>query len=591
MGSGRGGVRSGPSRRPRTRVLVSVVAVLTALGPITPVVAGSVTGSDDDPSASRPTEGSGPRAGAGQPRASDPVPVADTAEARQAAEPMPLQELTADGGGRVYTLDLDEARTLSEEEGMTRTPRQVAFVPRGEFQGSQPLYRLRETEDVTATLVTADAEERRRLVADGWVEDGVIGHLSTENGPGRQRLLRFSDGGEWRLAPASRRAELVDAGYQVDGSLGYAWTRNVRAGALYFGMFNDVGGSDIAAATERYFGREGDWWGGVRDYRDGTHYATDNWPDADFSHLKPSIGYYDDSDPATLEKHITQAIESGLSFFDFYWYWDSEQKQENVTRKGLNAFLRAENRDRIDFTVGVCAHPWGGLGIPADQFDDVADVLVDKYLSLDNALRTNDGRRILNICDARGIGDGSTDRLAEFTQAVRDRAQSQLGERIYIMINQGSLDPSQVPAAGGDAAYCTTDGPGVESESYEQYLKGQRGNYDAAQGAYGRCVLTNFDERPRYPVSIPKLEEIRWMPDQTLAGYRQALRTAVTAMDESERPPEVDNLLFLYAWNEWHEGGVLEPNVAEGCAYLDATREELGLTSGSGCVADPGRAR
>ena len=586
IGRGEPGTARAGRSRPR-RAVASAVAVLAALGLATPVLASSIGGQTPDAAAPGGADGhTGAQRKAGT--ANHPVPLRATAASRQAAEPMPLLELTDGDTTRLYTLDFAEAKTLIDSDRMTRSSRQVAFVPRGEFEGSTPLYRLRRPGDDVRTISTTDPAERRRLLDDGWVTDGVIGHLATADGPGLQRLLRFENGEETRLALQSRRARLLKAGYRVDATLGYAWAQHIRAGALYFGMFNDVGGKDIAAATEQYFGRKGDWWGGVRDFRDGTEYATDNWPGADFSNLKPSIGYYDDAAPATLSKHISQATSSGLSFFSFYWYWDGENAQEAVTRKGLDAFLAAENRATIDFSIGVCAHPWGGLGIPADQFDQASAVLVDKYLSQDNALRTNDGRRILEICDARGIGDGSPEQVASFTQAVRDRAQAELGEQIYIMINQGSLDPAQVPAAGGDAVYCTTDGPGVESQSYQEYLEGQLGNYAAAPGAYGRCVLTNFDERPRYPVSIPNLDEIRWMPDQSLDGYRQALRAMVGDMNESERPPEVDNFAYLYAWNEWHEGGILEPNVAEGCAYLDATREELGLTSGSGCVANPG---
>ena len=34
-------------------------------------------------------------------------------------------------------------------------------------------------------------------------------------------------------------------------------------------------------------------------------------------------------------------------------------------------------------------------------------------------------------------------------------------------------------------------------------------------------------------------------------------------------------------------GGVIEPNLRDGCAYLDILRAELKLTAGSGCVAQP----
>jgi Glycosyltransferase WbsX len=237
--------------------------------------------------------------------------------------------------------------------------------------------------------------------------------------------------------------------------------------------------------------------------------------------------------------------------------------------------------------VGLCAHPYAPLSIPQAQFGAVADLAVDRYLAQDNTLRTNDGRKIFNICDARGLGDGSPGQIRAFVDAVRARARQRLGEDVYVMINQAGFDPRQVPQAGGDAAYCTTDGPAIVDRSYEGYLTGQRAFYGQAPGAYGRCVLSDFDERPRYPIEQPDASAIRWMPDHSLDGFRRAVRNARADIDASTRPPTVDNLVFVYAWNEWHEGGVIEPNARDGCAYLDILRIELALTQGSGCVEAP----
>lgn len=511
-----------------------------------------------------------------------------TAGAAEQAEPVPLVELVAASGqGRLYTADSAEA-VRAAATGMRRTPGQVGFLRLQAFEGSTPMYRLKPTANATRWLFSASTAERDRLRSQGWVYEGVAGHLSTTPGEGLVRLMRFTNGREWRLAPEARTQELRDAGYTLDGPLGYIHQDWARVGAVYFGMFNINGHQRIIQRTEEEYGRAGDWWGGVRDFRDGHANATNNWPNEDFSYLQPAIGYYDDSEPETLEKHIDQATSAGLSFFNFYWYWDASSQREKVTGAALDAFLRAANKDTIDFSIGVCAHPFDNLRIPPEQFGTVASLLVSRYLSEDNTLRTNDGRKILNICDARGLGDGSNAQISRFITTVRNAARQQLGEDIYVMINQAGFDPRQVPAASGDAAYCTTDGPAIVSRSYQRYLDGQRAYYDQAPEAYGRCVLSDFDERPRYPIETTDLNAIRWMPDHTLGRFRQAVRNARADMAASTRPPVVDNLLYVYAWNEWHEGGVIEPNARDGCAYLDILRTELNLTQGSGCVAVPG---
>ena len=499
---------------------------------------------------------------------------------------MPLVELVAHGGvGRLYSADPNEV-SAAAAAGFTRQPAQIGFLPRQEFSGSVPLFRLKPSATATKWLFTASVQERQTLQSQGWVYEGIAGYLYPEAGKGLVELRRFTNGQEWRLALEPQTTALLQAGYKLDGPVGYVYQNYVRAGAVYFGMFNTNGHGTIIARTKEIYGRDNDWWGGVRDFRDGTHYATDNWPQEDFSYLKPAIGYYDDSKPETLEKHITQATSAGLSFFNFYWYWDNTKQAQTVTAASLTAFLAARNKDSIDFTVGVCAHPYGNLMIPTSQYDAVAANLTS-YLGQDNTLRTNDGRKILNICDARGLGDGSNAQVKQFVDTVRAKAKADLDEDIFVMINQAGFDPKQVGAAGADSPYCTTDGPAVESKSYATYLQGQRAFYNQAPGAYGRCVLSDFDERPRYPIETPDVTAIRWMPDQSFDKFRQAVRASVADMAASTRPTTVDNYLFLYAWNEWHEGGVIEPSERDGCQYLDILRDELKLPNGDGCVANP----
>jgi hypothetical protein len=521
---------------------------------------------------------------AGPVAADQPAASAATPAAAQAVKPVPLTELVT-STGRFYSANPQEVAAASGS-GMQRQPGQIGFLPRQSFTGALPMYRMKPTATATTWLFTASTDERQTLKNQGWVDEGVAGYLYPQPGNGLQQLRRFTNGREWRLALEPKTAELLAAGYTLDGPLGYVYADYVRAGAVYFGMFNTNGHGTIIARTKEIYGRDNDWWGGVRDFRSGTHYATDNWPGQDWSYLKPSIGYYDDSLPATLEKHITQATSAGLSFFNFYWYWDNTKQTNTTTAAALDAFGKAKNKDTIDFTVGVCAHPYSTLQIPTDQYGAVAANLM-QYLGQDNTLRTNDGRKILNICDARGLGDGSPAQVKQFADAVRAKAKADLDEDIYVMINQAGFDPRQVAAAGGDAPYCTTDGPAIEGGSYANYLQGQRAFYAQAPAAYGRCVLSDFDERPRFPIETTDVNAIRWMPDQSFDGYRQAVRNVAADMAGSTRPTAVDNYVWLYAWNEWHEGGVIEPNERDGCAYLDILRTELKLTGGNGCVAAP----
>ena len=105
-----------------------------------------------------------------------------------------------------------------------------------------------------------------------------------------------------------------------------------------------------------------------------------------------------------------------------------------------------------------------------------------------------------------------------------------------------------------------------------------------------RCASSDFDERPRFPHLIQDRTKIRFYPDQTIDLFGQGVARVRADIEASTRVSPVDNMVTFYAWNEWHEGGIIEPNVRDGCAYLDVIRTRLRLESGTGCVAVPAAA-
>jgi Putative metal-binding motif/Repeat of unknown function (DUF5648) len=142
--------------------------------------------------------------------------------AAQANDPVPLLELVAPSGtGRLYTLSRSEAAKAVSEYGMRLQPARTGYLRARPFADSVALYRLNAKDG--PWLVTASAAERDNLVASGrFVYEGIIGYSHRVAQPGTARLWRYSKPGEWRVAFDSRGPELVKAGYQVDGSLGYA---------------------------------------------------------------------------------------------------------------------------------------------------------------------------------------------------------------------------------------------------------------------------------------------------------------------------------------------------------------------------------
>ncbi len=289
-------------------------------------------------------------------------------------QPAPFVELVSPGGvGRLYTADPRELDAATAA-GYRRQPGTTGFIDRAASAGSTPLFRLKPSATASRWLFTASTQERDVLIKQGWINEGTAGYVATQPGAGLVQLRRFTNGSEWRLALEPRTTELLSAGYKLDGPVGYVHQTWIRAGAVYFGMFHTGGHPTIIARTKAIYGRDNDWWGGVRDFHDGTHYATDNWPGEDWSNLKPSIGYYDDSQPATLEKHITQATSAGLSFFNFYYYWDSKKQRQDLTDQaprslpaGAQQGQHRLHRRRLRAPLRAAQHPGRAVRRRRDQ--------------------------------------------------------------------------------------------------------------------------------------------------------------------------------------------------------------------------------
>jgi glycosyl transferase family WbsX/uncharacterized protein DUF5648 len=527
-----------------------------------------------------------------------PAALAD--QEAKVTDPVPLLELRTGGdAGWFWTLSEAEASSAVANNGMTLLSSHLGYLRRQSFSGSQPIYRLRNLAKPTY-LLTASASERDSLVAAGtFVYEGVLGYAFATQEPDTTALHRMSNGSEWRVVPEPQVASFESNGYHDDGRLGYVYLSYDRVGAIYFGTFDPDGNQALMDNVQSVYGRSGDYWGGVKDFA-GYDVPQNrwHWPDGDFSDLKPTIGYYDDSQPATLEKQVDEAADAGLDHFTFYWYWNPAGGGSEQLIDGLKAYLQADNRDRLDFNVMPCIHPWSNgddsLRMPDDEITKAADTIVDSYLGQPNYLRANDGRPIVEVCDTRGIGDGTTSSVdtaatKQFTDAIRAEAQAKYGEDVLITEN----DQLGVPAAGSGFDGSQVQGRYDSTRSYQHYVDSERSRIASYPGVLIRGATSGFDNRPWDAIGItdpgPDATEAQleasfsWYDDHSIGRFADLLSNIQADIDASTRPPTVDNFVLVYAWNEWHEGGHIEPNVRDGCGYLNAINDRLAVPTGADC--------
>ena len=504
--------------------------------------------------------------------------------------PLPLLELGTPADAHFYTLNWQEAESAVTNNGFTMETSHTGYLRPDPFSGSAALYRMHPN-GRAAYLLTADVDEVDSLMATGdWTLDGIIGYVASTQQPGTVALLRYSNSTEWRVALAPPDGtDLTQQGYHLDGTIGYVYPLAIRAGAIYFGNWDAGTNPAIIQAGYDDFGRDyPDWWSGVRDYFEddadaSTYMAEGGWPASDFKDLEPSIGFYDDSQTATLEKQITQATDAGLDYFEFYWYWDGDTDQE-LYDTALHTFLNADNSDDMDFSLQVCAADYDPLQIPVSQYDDATTTMVNDYLTQGNYLRANNGEPIIELCDTRGLGSGDTADVKSFVDMLRAKTDAAVGMEPEVLVNQDlGITPSTIDA---DGDYSAAEYSATLKNSYQDYVNGQRSYYAAAPDVYLRGIMSKFDERPRFPWAISDPADVLWEPDWSFSLYTDAVTNALDDIQQSARISPVDNFVLVYAWNEWDEGGTIEPDARYGCQYLDILQQVLSL-QGPGCVADP----
>lgn len=488
--------------------------------------------------------------------------------------PIPLREF-ANGSNFLYTGYYPEAANAQSYGFTVSTRRQVGYVFASGGAGTHPLYRLRQSATGRYVLATYQPEIDW-MKANGFVLEGAVGALYDSPVYGAQEIRRYRNAGGWRLAYASQDAEMTKAGYTVDGPLGYMVPSYYKVGAYYFGTWDQNTSPLFLDAAEQFYGRR-DPWAGVRDFHDG---ATQGFP-GDWSYLKPKIGYYDDSQVSVLQQQIDQAADAGLSYFSFYDYWNNQTGATQIDT-GLNTFLQAPNRDRLDFMISIVLPPSDTdpehLKLPKSQFDAAVNAFAARTTE-PNYLTTQDGRPLIFLEDTRGIGDGSVADQNAFTALLRTKVQQLTGVAPFILVHsEYGLDT--VKQLDGDGMSCLAIGSAIQSGSYAQYIAGAP-NYFSAFDATGkpmmRCAMAGFDETPRAGFWIPA-NQIRRFTDDSKAQFPQALAVTRTSADGAPMSP-IDNYVTLYAWNEWTEGGIVEPNERDGSYYLDAVTKAFGLTS------------
>lgn len=312
-------------------------------------------------------------------------------------------------------------------------------------------------------------------------------------------------------------------------------------------------------------------------------------------HVPGELGFYDLRVPETRRAQADLARAYGLHGFCYYHYWFHG---ERLLERPFAEILTSGEPD-FPFCLCWANEPWsrrwdgGSEAVLQPQCysaeNDRAHIEWLLPALADPRAITVDGRPLFLVYRARSLPDPART-VATWRRAVRQAGLPGL----HLVAVETARD------AGWDATAFGFDAKlhfapqfrllsGLEQESLEGRPNGLR-VYDY-QSAWK--VLANPE-----PVGYPRYETVcpRWdntpragarglvLHNSSPNAYHEWLTLAIARA--ARRSPD-ERLVFVNAWNEWGEGCHLEPDVADGRAYLEATANALAAARehGRGLVA------
>jgi hypothetical protein len=296
------------------------------------------------------------------------------------------------------------------------------------------------------------------------------------------------------------------------------------------------------------------------------HFNAMRWvPMAKFQHPYPLLGYYRDGEPVVSDWHIKWAVEHGIDFFAFDWYYD--YKTGNVHEHNLaldRGFLRARYRDLMRFCIFWCNEENWEPDYTEGQMMLLARTLRDRYLHQPNYLLFEGKAALFVSQPSRLIKRFGVEGCAEIWRKMSTEA----GVELYPVALQHSSPALKAAGFMATSAYNyagTAVPPGESRAPYDTMVTGYEETWKAARSddslPYIVPVSPGWDSRPWYGEGTMVRTNPR--PEK----YRQMCEAAKPYVD-----PRLQAVISE-CWNEFGEGSYIEPCTQYGFGYLDALRD------------------
>ncbi len=293
-----------------------------------------------------------------------------------------------------------------------------------------------------------------------------------------------------------------------------------------------------------------------------------------FPERKPVLGWYREGDPEVADWHIKWAVEHGITFFAYDWYWVKGARMlEHALHDG---YLKARYRSLLKFCL-----LWANHNPPnTSSLEDCITVTrfwIERYFRLPEYF-TVDGKPVVIIFSPHRLTeDMGSDGVRKAFEAMRQECVNHGLKGLYLVACVWNAAQALRAAQEGYDALSAYNWPTLGMKPSEQWSP-----FEVLADAYRRHYERLVGESP-IPLLVPisgGWDSRPWHGESAIVRYgrtpqnfRRHLQDAKAFLDKYVPKGKALPITLIEAWNEWGEGSYIEPHAEFGFGYLDAIRE------------------
>lgn len=294
-----------------------------------------------------------------------------------------------------------------------------------------------------------------------------------------------------------------------------------------------------------------------------------------FPERKPVLGWYREGEPEVADWHIKWAVEHGITFFAYDWYWSQGARQlEHALHDG---YFKARYRHLLKFCLLWANHNPPRTSSPEDCLR-VTQYWLENYFRRPEHLLFDGTPVVFIFAPDRLTEDLGSERVKGAFAAMREECRRAGLKGLYLVACVGDAGGARRAAEEGYDAISAYNWPGLGLTG-----GGLQGPYETLVEGYRRQWehLLEQSRLPLAPLPVSGGWDSRpWHGEDNLVRFgrtpelfKRHLLEARRLLESGRLQPASPKAILVEAWNEWGEGSYIEPHAEFGFDYLDAIRE------------------